>query len=223
MRYRNSGSQGALEKAIGGPFIEKPELGPSWCPPICSPPTPFSMPSRIRILVVSFCLVRMLPLQAVTTPAPTDFVQVMADATAVRATLAESVAAGALTSAAAVNQLRALASPTGLKLASNVDLAYGARDIARRLVSLGKPEAAEAFFKEAEKALALQIRQTPDAQAREKADYLKNLAEMRAQHLRNPAQARLDIDQAIALQPDDTHLQAVRANLSRENAEFFKN
>ena len=102
------------------------------------------------------------------------------------------------------------------------ELGFAATDIGCRLLGKGKPVEAGAFFKAAETALALIVSQTADALAYDKARYLQGLAMVRGKYLGNVAQAKLDIEQAIALQPDDKYLQIVRDNLARENAEIFK-
>lgn len=103
------------------------------------------------------------------------------------------------------------------------DLAVAAIDIGHRLISLGHPSAAEAFFRLADKTLTSALNQKKAALgSKEKAQYLKYRAHVQGNFLSRPEQARADIDAAIALQPDDQSLQEARARLARGHGEKFK-
>lgn len=106
---------------------------------------------------------------------------------------------------------------------SDRDLAVAAIDIGHRLISLGHPSAAEAFFRLADKTLTSALsREKAASGGKEKAQYLKHRAHVRGNFLSRPEQARADIDEAIALQPDDQSLKETRARLARGHGEKFK-
>jgi hypothetical protein len=147
----------------------------------------------------------------------------VAAAIAQRKAMTENILKGSEGPAAAVDRLKGLSSPTGLKIDRDADFAFAAMDLGQRLIAAGKADAAVLFFQAAETSLVLLVTRTPDTQPQAKAQYLENLAFIRGNYLNEAAQARLDIEQAIALRPDDTHLQEARRNLARDHAEFFKN
>ena len=107
-------------------------------------------------------------------------------------------------------------------MGGDFDFALGAKDVGLRLVPAGKLLAAGQFFQAAESSLIAALQNTPDTQARDRSEMLKHLAFIRGFYLGKVAQARVDIEQAIALQPENKNLQAVRNNLARGNAEIFK-
>jgi hypothetical protein len=149
--------------------------------------------------------------------------QAVADAVALRQAMVDNILNGSEKPAAALDRLKALRSPSGLKIDREVDIAMGAIDVGHRLIASGRPAEAELFYRAAERSLTALVDKTPDSQAQAKAQYLENLSFIRAHCLNDVAQARLDIERAIALQPDDNRLQSARQNLAREHAEFFKN
>jgi hypothetical protein len=180
---------------------------------------------RVGALVAALILTVPLPAQtaaSISTGAVADVTKSLTDARKLRADMVDNILNGSEKPPAAIARLRALDSPSGLPIDHDTDFAFAAIDIGLRLLPPGKAAEAEQFFHEAEKSLVLVLNKTPDTQAHDKAELLKHLAFIRGRFLGNPAQARLDIEQAITLQPDDKNLQDVRQNLARENAESFK-
>jgi tetratricopeptide (TPR) repeat protein len=183
------------------------------------PHTRITIHTRIRIL---FAALLALGLHGLLLAAPASDLQALTDAVKLRSDMADNVVKGLETSDAAIGRLRTLDSPSGLKIGGDFDFALAAIDVGLRLIPAGKPVAAGQFFQEAESSLIAALKNTPDAQTRDRAELLKHLAFIRGFYLGNAAQARVDIEQAIALQPDNKHLQEVRNNLARGNAEIFK-
>jgi hypothetical protein len=140
-----------------------------------------------------------------------------------RKVMTGNIVSGSEAPAAAVDRLKGMSSPTGLKIDHEADFAFAAMDVGQRLIAADKTDAAALFFQAAEKSLVVLVNRTPEAQAPAKAHFLENLSFIRGNCLNEVAQARLDIEQAIALRPDDPHLQDMRRNLARDHAEFFKN
>jgi hypothetical protein len=134
---------------------------------------------------------------------------------------ASAVAKGAEKTDAAISRIKALDSPSGLRMADrNGDFAVAAIGIGERLRGLGKNTDAFTFFAEAEKALVLVIAKVPDSSAQEKAMFLHNLAFIRGYHLGQASQAKKDFDAAIKLKPDDVSLRRSRGNFLNEHAEL---
>lgn len=147
--------------------------------------------------------------------------KIMADALKLREGITSAIVSGDIKSEAAIGQLQAANSPSGLKAEPDADFGYAAIDIGQRLVAAGKAAEAETFFQAAEQSLESLVQRKADAQAREKAQLLAKLSRIRSQYLKKAAQAKADIEQAIALQPEDKGLQQARANLARTNAQVF--
>lgn len=145
----------------------------------------------------------------------------MAAALTLRTNTAARVANGELTPAEAIDRLRQADTPSGLDIDADAGLGLAVIDVAQRLLVQGKLVEAEALFGEAEKALGQAIDKTPDSEARDKATYLRVRGEIRANFLKQPAQARTDIDAALKLQPDDPRLKQARDQLANRNAEHF--
>ncbi len=163
-----------------------------------------------------------LPAQTAPDAAVAASVQAMNDGLKFRADLVAAIVGGTDKSAPALARLKQQDSPSGLKIDADADFAYAAIDIGQRLIAAGKADEAEKFFKEAEKSLDGVVKKTPDASAPDKAFYLRKLAHIRGRYLNKVAEAKTDLEQAIALQPEDKGLQRVKEDLAKENAEHFK-
>jgi hypothetical protein len=150
--------------------------------------------------------------------APAPDLKSVTDALKLRGDMADSVGSGTETSAAAVTRLKAQAAASGLQIDSAADFAYAAIDVGQRLLAAGKPAAAEGFFQAAEQSLDGLVKRTADTQAKDKAQYLRKLSFIRGNYLNNAAQAKLDIEQALALQPNDKGLQRARQALANSHA-----
>jgi hypothetical protein len=144
----------------------------------------------------------------------------MTEALALREKAAAAVAEGREKPAAVIARLNASATSSGLDLSTNGNLAFAAIDVGNRLIALHKPAEAEEFFKAAESALVAAAK-LPNASAQEKAQYLRRLSSIRANYLNAPAQAKADIEAAIALQPDDEGLKTTRRLIAGGNREIF--
>ena len=178
------------------------------------------MPPRIRFVGAALLV---LSLRGLLSAQVVYDAHAVADAMTLRQAMTDNILQGSEKPAAAIDRLKAYGSPSGLKIDPDADFAFAAIDVGHRLIAAGKPTEAELFFQAAEKSLVAVLSRTPDTQPQAKAQYLENLSVIRGHYLNEVGQARLDIEQAIALQPDDNHLQTVRQNLAREHAEFFKN
>jgi hypothetical protein len=144
----------------------------------------------------------------------------MQAALAFREALAGAVIGGTTKPADAIAQLKAYPDASGLGINPDADFAYAAIDIGQRLISAGKPAEAGPLFAVAETALDALIQRTPDANAREKAEYLCRVALVRWKYLRNVRQAKRDLDRAILLPGADSYRKQARENLLRSNAAF---
>lgn len=140
-----------------------------------------------------------------------------------RAAMAESVAAAKEYPTAALVRLAKAEELKGLSVEPDADLATAAMDVGHRLVSLGNPAAAEAFFRFADEKLSgLLDKDKAFFGNKERAQYLRFRAHLRGNFLNRPSHARADIDAAIVLQPDDQSLQEARTLLARGHGEDFK-
>lgn len=142
----------------------------------------------------------------------------MSDAIKLRSDLAGAVVSGHTQPEAALARLRADKSPSGLKLPVEADFAYAAIDVGQRLLVAGRAAEAEKFFQEAEKSLDQLVKRTADAQAKDKAQFLKHLSFIRGNFLNKATQAKADIEQAVALQPEDKGLRRARQSLANTRA-----
>lgn len=158
---------------------------------------------------------------APTVPAADLTVQAMTDAYTMRGELADFVTKGTLKAEDAISRLKSQSAITGLPVDRDTDFALGASDVGRRLVAR-KPELAVKFFAAAEQSLDAIVQRTSDASAKTKAQLLCQLALLRCNYLGNATQARKDIDQAIALQPEDRYLQQARGMMASSHAEQFR-
>lgn len=138
----------------------------------------------------------------------------LSEATEQRAQIANSVTDDTISALKALAKLRKVDNPSGLPVNQHADLGYAAIDIGRRLVAAGKNTAAEAFFRAAEQAMTRAVGRTANDKAREKSQYLANLARIRENYLGKSKEAGIDIQEALALQPDDKHLQRLNRILS---------
>jgi len=139
-----------------------------------------------------------------------------------RKEIADSVLHG--TSAdAALAQLRSAKNISGLPVPStDGDVGFAALDIGLRLLSAGKPEPAEKFFRETEKALAKAVKETLDEAPAEKAEYLSSLSFVRANFLNKKAEAKADLDEVLRLKPDHPTAKQARERLINSAPEIFK-
>jgi hypothetical protein len=131
------------------------------------------------------------------------------------------IVSGSVQASAALAQLQGLTAPMGLPVDPAGDFGYAAVDVGHRLIAAGKPAEAQIFFKAAEAALKAVVLKTPDAQAWDKAQFLQQLSLIHDQYLNSPVQAKADIEQAIALQPNDALLLQQRALLLSEHSNLF--
>src|SRR5690348_13269015 len=83
----------------------------------------------------------------------TDASQAINDAIRIRADLVTSIAEGKSSASTAVDQLKSVASPSGVSLDPDADFALAAIDIGQRLLVVQKPVEAEVFFRAADKSL----------------------------------------------------------------------
>lgn len=180
---------------------------------------------KTTCLLVALALAGALFAQSKSAPdaATAAMARTMEDGLKFRGDLVAGIVAGKETPAAALARLRNQKAPGGLNnIDPAADLGIAAIDIGQRLIAAGKPDEAGKFFTEAEKSLDGVVRKTPDASAQDKALYLRKLAHIRGRYLNKVAEAKTDIEQAIALQPEDKGLQRVKEDLAQENAEHFK-
>jgi tetratricopeptide (TPR) repeat protein len=167
-----------------------------------------------------------LPAQVATdasSPAAAEAGKALADALKLRGDTVTAIVSGETTTDEAITRLKTENSPSGLKLDPGADFALAAIDVGQRLVTLKKPAEAEKFFQEAEQSLEQAVNKTPDSAARDKAMLLRKLAYIRSQYLNKIAQAKLDIEQAIKLQPEDKGLRRAKETLPNDSAELLKN
>ncbi len=167
------------------------------------------------------CAVQLAAQTATVTSTVDAAAQAMTGSLKFRGDLADAVAKGSVDAAVAITRLKAQGKVTGLDVDADVDFAYGAIDLGRRLAAL-KPAVAVTFFEAAEQSLGAVIQRTPDTSAKDKAQLLCQLAIIRCAHLGKATQARQDIDQAIALQPKDSYLKQARRVMASSHAEQFR-
>ncbi len=177
--------------------------------------------ARACALVCALGLGVSLPAQAVTpaapaAPAATAGDKTAADALKLRSDIANAVFGGDTQPDAALGQLRAATAPSGLQVDPDADFAYAAIDVGQRLIVLGKPVEAEKFFQAAELSLVPLVARPANAPT--KAQYLRKLSLIRGNYLNKADQAKADLEQAIALQPDDKGLQRARQVLADSHA-----
>ncbi len=138
-----------------------------------------------------------------------------------REELSVAVASGSETPEGAMARLERGTLPTALDFERELDLSLAAIDIGERLLIVQKAKEALSFFASAEKLLKAYVAHTPDTAARSKALALRKLAYIRANFLGQAAQAKLDIDRAVQLQPDDKTLLQARTRLANERGPAF--
>lgn len=171
----------------------------------------------IRAVLIALCL----SVQLIGQNIP-DF-KLWAAAQKLREDTAVAVANGGEKPSTALAKLKGSKVPFGLTLDHDADFAFAAVDVGHRLLALRKPVEAEQFLVEAEDAFYSSIRKTDDRSAHEKAMFLQQLAFIRGRYLNKVAQAKTDLEQAIALQPDDLNLQKAKDTLVNQNPEIFEN
>lgn len=140
-----------------------------------------------------------------------------------RAELAADVSNGRASAMQALSQLRADASPRGLKLDAETEYALAAIDVGRRVLIGGKYGEAEACFKEAETILEKLVKSKTEETPAKRVQWLTELATIRVSYLDKAQEAKADFDEAIALQPDDVHLRRTRDHLGGEKGKVFGN
>ena len=138
------------------------------------------------------------------------------------ADMVSGILGGKEQASAAVLRLKTIARPSWAKGDPDGDYGYAAIDLGSRLIAVGKPAEAALFFKVAETSFLTVLKKTPDAEAMVKAGYLQNLALIHGTYLNNPTQALVDLNQALALLPNDPYLLATRSNLLSDKAAFFQ-
>jgi len=121
--------------------------------------------------------------------------------------------------AKAIAALRQLDNPSGIPLEKQADFAMAAQDIAHRLLSHGKPAAAEEFFKAAENSLNASLQGDSAFTDDEKARMWANLADLRGTYLKMPEQAQEALLQAKELKPDDPKLKRLEQQLERRKGD----
>lgn len=117
---------------------------------------------------------------------------------------------------ASMAKLKAHKSASGMKVDRDTDFALAAIDVGLRLVSTDEAEAAEKFFREAEKSLSKAIKSTPDSLAAEKSQLLQHRAMLRSNFLNDRTGAKEDLDAAVVLRPEDKSLLRRRDQLAGE-------
>lgn len=147
--------------------------------------------------------------------------QLMIDAVKFREAATQSVTEGTESPAAAINRIKAFKAASGLKVSADEDFAFATSDIGQRLIALEKPELAVEFFRAAEGALVAATKKS-DLSSRSKAQLLSRLSAIRGNYLNKAAQAKLDIEEAIQLQPEDEALRQLRGVLADGRAETFE-
>lgn len=146
----------------------------------------------------------------------------LAQAIEFRAQMAAAVASGIELPAAAIERLKTESVPTGLRIPREAEIGSVALDVGRRLLATDKPEAAEEFFRSAEASFVQALKQN-SARTSEQVQYLLKLALLRSRYLNNATQAKIDLEQARALRPDDPRVKAATAALASAHGQLFKN
>lgn len=173
--------------------------------------------SFLCVLLLSLCMCsRLLAQSALAQQAALDALL------KARVEIAAAIVAGTQKPAAALARLRSLTFSGTRPIDAAADLSGSAMDVGNRLVAAGKHAEAELFFQAAEQSLVFVIKATPDTEPQTKAQHLQNLALIRGRFLNKASQAKLNIEQAIALQPKDESLRSTRAMLAREKADLFE-
>ena len=144
------------------------------------------------------------------------------EALAMRADMTKAVLEGSESAASAIARLAKAKGVSGLNIEAGAELAFACMDIGQRLLIQNHGADAAQFFKAAEAALAILVRTTPDAKAAQKARYLQQIAFVRGHCLGQTGQSKLDIDQAISLQPDDKDLQRIKRWIGNAHGSVFK-
>jgi hypothetical protein len=148
---------------------------------------------------------------------------VMQAAVQLRSTLAKSVGSGEKSPKEAIAQLHTNVASSGVPVEADADFALAAIDIGQRLIAANKAAAAEPFFQAAEAALAPLAARTANSDAKTRAMLLRKLSLIRGRYLNKVTEAKADIEQAIALQPEDKRLQQARDELAvRDITKFQK-
>lgn len=174
------------------------------------------MKHPIRLLIIIWSLY-WIPLHAQQMESTAN---AMSDALQLRTALASDMADERPAALKGIAQLRSTKNPSGLPVDIDADFAFAAIDIAHRLLAAGKSTAAEEFFIVAEAALAKAVKRTANEKAQEKSQYLQTLSLVRENYLGKPQEAKLDLEAALALQPENKQLQQRnRALLNREQAQ----
>jgi len=192
-------------------------------------------PPMINLCVFRFAVVSAITLPVIvsaqvsattdTTPsAPADIksaisqdLTLIQDALKQRGELADAVAGGLQKPQAALERLRTANFPAGLKLEPDAGFGMAAIDIGQRLV-LRHPAEAEVFFRAAEAALAAEVKRTPNTRvsAKDKAQYLQQLAFIRGKYLNQPVQAAADLQEAVKLHPEDKYLAQLQKRMQAQ-------
>jgi hypothetical protein len=172
-------------------------------------------------LILSLHAQTAAPTGSATPSDPIANAQPLIDAAQTRANMITAIVQGSEQADAALVRLKTIRSASGLSVDSDTDLAYAAIDIGQCLLAQNKAAEAMKFFRAAEIALTLRVKATPDSNPASKAQYLKQLAFIRGKFLTEADQAKLDIDQAISLQPDDQQLRQVKAQIGKEHGDIF--
>lgn len=144
-----------------------------------------------------------------------------ADALQLRVDMTTAVIDGTETADVAIIRLAKAKAASGLNIQSGADFALAATDIAHRLFVKERTADALKFFNAAETALTVLVQLTPDTKAAQKADYLQRIAFIRGNYLGQTGQAKLDIDQAISLQPDDKRIQRIKESIGNAHGSVF--
>jgi hypothetical protein len=160
----------------------------------------------------------LLAAQTPTAPtATTPAFNLMIAAQQVRSDMVAGIVKGSEPPDAALARLKGLPLPMKVSIDPTADFGYAAIDVGHRLMAAGRPAEAEAFFRAAERALAAVVLKTPDTQAWDKAQILQQLSLIRGRYLKDVVQAKADLDQAMALQPNDPLLRQLSALLVKEH------
>ena len=177
-------------------------------------------PVRLSLLAIFLYSTPLHAQETTESKAVLDNATLMREALTLRSAMALAISSEAEEAETALERLRGAQYPSGLRIGSDADFGYAALDVGQRLIVLNKMSEAAMFLEAAETALAQQVRETPDTQAGDKAQYLRNLALIRGNYLNKAAEAKEDIDAAIRLQPDDKHLKRFGSVLKSDKSDI---
>ena len=141
------------------------------------------------------------------------------DARQFRAGLVAEIESGRILPEAALAQLKQRRSIYGAEADADADQGQAALDMAHHLLD-SKPEHAKVLFAGAEGAFTAAIKRAADPAA--KANLLVNRAQIRSRYLNKKEEASKDLEEAVALRPDDKYVRNLHDRLKRRDAQFLQ-